>query len=101
MSRPTAPSARAGRASVKSRITDFANQGALVKQGNTLFRTADPNVKPQPATGEVQQGKLETSNVGSSESAVRLVSVMRQFEMLQKAINIGAEMNTKSDSERR
>lgn len=76
-------------------ITDFA-QGALVKQGNTLFRTADPNVKPQPATGEIQQGKLETSNVGSSESAVRLVSVMRQFEMLQKAINIGSEMNKKA-----
>ena len=72
---------------------NFANPGDLVKQGNTLFRSTDPQVKPQPGTAEIHQGKLESSNVGSSESAVRLVSVMRHFEMLQKAINIGAEMN--------
>ena len=41
----------------------------------------------------VQQGKLEASNTGSAEAAVRLVSVMRQFEMLQKAATLGAEMN--------
>jgi flagellar basal-body rod protein FlgF len=79
-------------------LADFS-AGALVKQGNTLFKTADPNVQPQAATGQIQQGKLETSNVGSSESAVRLVSVMRQFEMLQKAINIGADMNKKAIEE--
>jgi len=70
--------------------------GDLVKQGNTLFRPADPNATPQASTAEVRQGAVENSNVGSSESAVRLVSVMRQFEMLQKAINIGAEMNKKA-----
>ena len=79
-------------------LADFS-PGALVKQGNTLFRTADPNVQPQVATGSVQQGKIETSNVGTSDSAVRLVSVMRQFEMLQKAINIGADMNKKTIEE--
>jgi flagellar basal-body rod protein FlgF len=41
----------------------------------------------------VEQGKLESSNVGSAESSVRLVSVMRQFEMLQKAVSLGTEMN--------
>ena len=39
------------------------------------------------------QGKLESSNVGPAESAVRLVSVMRQFEMLQKAVTLGGQMN--------
>ena len=33
------------------------------------------------------------------KSAVRLVSVMRQFEMLHKAISIGAEMNKKAVEE--
>jgi flagellar basal-body rod protein FlgG len=41
----------------------------------------------------VEQGKLEASNTGSAESAVRLVHVMRQFEMLQKAVTLGVEMN--------
>ena len=80
-------------------VLNFVNPGDLVKQGNTLFRPSDPNVAPVPASAEVQQGKIEGANVGSSESAVRLVTVMRQFEMLQKAINIGAEMNRKSIDE--
>ena len=39
------------------------------------------------------QGQLEQSNVPVAESAVKLVGVMRQFEMLQKAMTLGAEMN--------
>jgi len=41
----------------------------------------------------VEQGNLEASNSGSAESAVRLISVMRQFEMLQKAVTLGVDMN--------
>jgi flagellar basal-body rod protein FlgF len=80
-------------------LWSFADPGNLVKQGNTMFQKADPNVAPTPSTAQVQQGKLESSNVGTSESAVRLVSVMRSFEMLQKAVNIGAEMNRQAISE--
>jgi len=39
---------------------------------------------------------LENSNVGNSESVVRLVSVLRQFDMLQKAVHIGQTMNRKA-----
>ena len=46
-----------------------------------------------PADTGVEQGKLEASNVGPAESTVRLVGVMRQFDMLQKAITMSAEMN--------
>ena len=79
-------------------LMDFA-PGDLVKQGSTMFRPANPNVKPAPSSAEIHQGKVEGSNVGSSESAVRLVNVMRQFEMLQKAVNIAGEMDRKSISE--
>jgi flagellar basal-body rod protein FlgF len=79
-------------------LADFA-AGDLIKQGNTLFRPANPNVKPTPSSAEILQGKTEGSNVGSSESSVRLVNVMRQFEMLQKAVNIAGEMDRKSISE--
>ena len=47
----------------------------------------------------MEQGKLESSNTGSAEAAVRLVSVMRQFEMLQRALTLGAEMNKRAIDE--
>lgn len=72
-------------------IADFSDTSTLVKQGASYFQSA---AESQPAAGaQVEQGKLETSNVGAAESAVRLVSVMRQFEMLQKAATLGAQMN--------
>ena len=75
-------------------IADFTGTGELAKQGGNYFRTVDPTVKPAaPAGTTVEQGKLEASNTGTAESAVRLVSIMRQFEMLQKAVQIGNEMS--------
>ncbi len=71
---------------------------ATSKLGNTYFALSDPQAKPAPAaagdqTFEVQQGYIEESNVPLAESAVRLITVMRQFETLQKAMNIGAQMD--------
>jgi flagellar basal-body rod protein FlgF len=75
-------------------IADFTSTAGLVKHGNNYFQAADPSMVPSAAPGtSVEQGQLEASNAGSSESAVRLISVMRQFEMLQKAVSLGAEMN--------
>jgi flagellar basal-body rod protein FlgF len=90
---------QSGQTGGKLAVLDFANQADLVKQGNTLFRTADPKTTPIAASAEVRQGRLESSNVGNSESVVRLVSVMRQFDMLQKAIHIGRDMNLKAINE--
>jgi flagellar basal body rod protein FlgG len=78
-------------------IADFDDSSALVKQGASYFHTA---LASQPATAvKVEQGKLESSNVGAAESAVRLVAVMRQFEMLQKAATLGAQMNKQTIEE--
>ncbi len=72
-------------------IVEFPETASLVKQGASYFRTA---AESQPAsTATLEQGELEGSNVAPSESAVRLVSVMRQFEMLQKAATLGSQMN--------
>jgi flagellar basal-body rod protein FlgF len=76
-------------------IADFPT-GSLVKQGTSLFQPTG-GVTPLPAdAAQVHQGKLEGSNVGSAESAVRLVGILRQFEMLQRAITIGSEMNRRA-----
>jgi flagellar basal-body rod protein FlgF len=78
----------------KLELVDFTSTEGISKQGNNYFRATDPAARPAPPSGTaVEQGKLEASNTGSAEAAVRLVNVMRQFEMLQKAATLGAEMN--------
>jgi flagellar basal body rod protein FlgG len=72
--------------------------GALDKAGANYF-VPTGGAQAKPGTGTVLQGKLEQSNVGAAESAVRLVAIMRQFEMLQKAMNIGNELNQKAIEE--
>lgn len=89
-----------GRALGQLAVMNFTDANVLAKQGSSYFQGTDPAAAQVPASDvQVQQGKLEGSNVGSAESAVRLVSVMRQFEMLHKAISIGAEMNKKAVEE--
>jgi flagellar basal-body rod protein FlgF len=81
-------------------LVDIQDQGSLSKVGHSYFRMLDPAAKPGPASDlQVHQGKLESSNVSPAQSAVRLVSVMRQFEMLQRAISLGAEMNRRAVEE--
>ena len=78
----------------KIQVVDFANAGALDKMGNSYYRLTDPKMKSTPAMdATVTQGKVENSNVAPAESAVRLVDLMRQYEMLQKAVSVSAEMN--------
>ena len=79
-------------------IADFADAGALGKQGNSYF-AAGPAAARVAASAEVAQGKLEGSNTGPAEAAVRLISVMRQFEMLQKAATLASAMDQKAVEE--
>jgi flagellar basal-body rod protein FlgF len=81
-------------------VVDFQSTGTLQKVGSTNFQNTDTTATPQPmANPDVQQGKLEGSNVPVADAAMRLVGVMRQFEMLQKAIGISSDMDTKSIQE--
>jgi flagellar basal body rod protein FlgG len=82
-------------------VVNFKSTDSLRKTTSTAFENSDP-VKNAPAPAanvEVQQGKLEGSNVPVSEAAMRLVGVMRQFEMLQKAIGVSSDMDLKSIQE--
>ena len=86
---------QAGQPVGQLQIVEFANTSGLTKQANNYFRNTAPDTsKPQPsADTEVRQGALEASNVKPPESAVHLIGILRQFEMLQKAISIAGEMN--------
>jgi flagellar basal body rod protein FlgG len=81
-------------------VVDFKSTDQLRKQGSENFVNADTaNPPTQVAAPDVQQGKVEGSNVTVADAAMKLVGVMRQFEMLQKAISVSSEMDTKSIQE--
>jgi flagellar basal-body rod protein FlgF len=77
-------------------IVDFKDRSALEKTGNGYFIGTPDNAPIPAADATVAQGSIEGSNVAPAESAVRLVGVMRQFEMLQKAISLTSDMDKKS-----
>jgi flagellar basal-body rod protein FlgF len=82
-------------------LVDFADPSLLEKGPGTTFQSPDPQkVAPQAATNvQVAQGKLESSNASSAESAARMVMLLRHFEMLQKAVKIGGDMNRQAIEE--
>jgi len=81
-------------------IVDFKSTDTLRKIGSTSFENQSAANLPAPATNvELQQGKLEGSNVSVPDAAMRLVALMRQFEMLQKAIGVSTDMDTKAIQE--
>jgi flagellar basal-body rod protein FlgG len=82
-------------------LVDFADPSLLEKAAGTNFQSPDPQrVAPQAATNvQVAQGKLEASNASPAESAARMVMLLRHFEMLQRAVKIGADMNRQAIEE--
>lgn len=76
------------------RPVSFAPLTDLSKRGASIFQFNGLPTGIIAAPGVFLQGKLEGSNVAVAGAAVRMVTVMRQFEMLQKAVLIGADMNT-------
>ena len=78
-------------------LADWPKREVLEKQAGAYFRLTESGLKPSTPTGvEVLQGRLENSNSSPAEAAVQLVGVLRQFEMLQKAVGMAAEMNKKA-----
>lgn len=82
-------------------VVNFADPSQLQKAAGANFVSPDPQrISPQAATNvQVAQGKLESSNASPTESAARMVMVLRNFEMLQKAVKIGADMNRQAVEE--
>ena len=89
-----------GQAIGQLQVVNFKDPSTLQKMGNSYFLPSDPKTVPTAAADTtVVQGKTENSNVAPAESAVRLVGLMRQFEMLQKAITITSDMNKQALTE--
>jgi flagellar basal body rod protein FlgG len=94
---PDGTVSQGGRTVAQIEVVEVSDTTRLAKLPGGYFRVADVTATMRPARGvEVRQGQLESSNIAAPESAIRLVSVMRQFEMLQRAAGIGAEMNKRA-----
>jgi flagellar basal-body rod protein FlgF len=78
------------------KVVAAQRDAGLAKLPGGYFALDSQQLAKLPAAkGQVRQGFLEGSNANPAESAVRMVSLLRQFESLQKAIQLGAEMNRK------
>jgi flagellar basal-body rod protein FlgF len=81
-------------------VVSFKDAAQLRRAAGTYFQNADPQGNPAaPSSAQVLQGKLENSNAAPAESAARMISLMRHFEMLQHAIKVGADMNRQAVEE--
>jgi flagellar basal-body rod protein FlgF len=77
-------------------VVDFDDPKVLTKRGGNYFKS-NSLATPIPATqAEIRQGQLEKGNADSTHAASSIVSIMRQFEALQKAMTIGADMNRRA-----
>ncbi len=81
------------------KLVDFKDSSALTKLGNNYFKNTGDTAPINTVGVQVHQGRIEASNVSASQAAVRLVSVLRQFEMMQKAVTISGDMSHKAIEE--
>ncbi|HEX3681823.1 MAG TPA: flagellar hook basal-body protein [Bryobacteraceae bacterium] len=77
-------------------IIDADRADALTKRGGTYFMLSPSAKTVAVQDPQVLQGKVESSNVESSYAAVKLVGVLRQFEMMQRAVRIAGDMGKQS-----
>ena len=81
-------------------LVDPGSPASIRKRGHNYFQLIDPQGSLKAASGaKVAQGRLEAANFAPAEAGVRLIEVLRQFEMLQKALALGGEMNRRSVEE--
>jgi flagellar basal-body rod protein FlgF len=69
------------------KVVDFAPGTQLQPEGNTDF-VAPAGATPIASTAQVRQSMLEASNSDAVSSAVSLIALQRNAEMMQKALTI-------------
>jgi len=90
---------QAGNTVAQFKVVSIDQSDGLTKQSGAYFQLTPAAKASELSDPEIQQGRLESSNVPPAQAAVKLVSVMRQFEMLQKAVLLASQMNERTFSE--
>lgn len=73
------------------KVVSIEDRTQLAKEGNSLLAYSsdkEPKISENPG---VQAGALEQSNISAVSSIVQMVNILRQFESIQKCVNL--EMN--------
>jgi flagellar basal-body rod protein FlgF len=79
------------------KVVAFNNLTNLSREGNSLFTLTDGKDKEKISDARIRSGFLEQSNVNPVNSIVRMIGIMRNFEAIQKSVNlIFNDINTKS-----
>jgi len=74
---------------------EFKDRSVLAKTGSNYFHNTSDQPPLDVTDVQIHQGKIEASNVNPAQAAVRLVTVMRQFEMMQKAMSVSTDMSNR------
>jgi flagellar basal-body rod protein FlgF len=79
------------------KVVNFADFSVLEKEGSSLFVSQAGRESEVDSNAKIKAGYLEESNVNPVSSVVRMVSILRHFEAIQKSVNlIMNDINTKS-----
>jgi flagellar basal-body rod protein FlgF len=79
------------------KIVTFNDLTNLLREGNSLFALTDGKDQEKISDARIRSGYLEQSNVNPVLSIVRMIGIMRNFEAIQKTVNlIFNDINTKS-----
>jgi flagellar basal-body rod protein FlgF len=71
----------------------------LSRKGANFFSLSDSAAMKASVGSKTHQGFLEQSNADPAEASIRMVQTLRQFEMLQKAVQLQGEMGRRSTEE--
>lgn len=80
------------------RVVEFADEKQLTKQGSSLF-AAPGGAQQQPATGVVNQGYLEMSNVNVISEMVNMINGFRTYEINGKSVQAHDQLLDKAVNE--
>jgi flagellar basal-body rod protein FlgF len=70
------------------KIVAFEDLSLLKMEGNSLFSGPGDSGAEKQSNAKIKAGFLEQSNVNAVSSVVKMVSVLRHFEAIQKSINL-------------
>jgi len=77
-------------------LVNFEHPEMLAKRGGNYFKSNADGPPAMDGQAEVRQGQVEKGNSDSTHAASSIVTILRQFEALQKAMAIGADMNRRA-----
>ena len=83
---------QAGNSIGRIKVAEFQDPSGLTKRGANYFWNTTGQEPADATNAQIYQGKVEASNVSASHGAVRIVSLLRQFEMMQKAVSLSNDM---------